>query len=380
VTVTGLQGDVQGNLRFAATRDGDGAWQVAEGTGGVYLLGITTGRFGFAWVCESAWGAALRAVHASTSEMVSLTAACGVGPRRSITGAVTGLAEGERGRIAVGTGYSTIYSFNTSYEVMTYENPADLVAMRFLSDLSLASLTRVNDVAESTADIDFSAGVAPVSLDFAMNGVTADDYVTVTSSLQTRLGTVAQLGQSGLGDPSLLIAPGEILRADDTHLITARAIRPHDAGEPVREHRHWERLPSSTTIDLPPYLAMPTFAATRTSYAIADVTIAPPPGVIFYTLLGVPQTSAVLVAQNLQYSAAWLGSADAVHLVTPALAALPGWNAAWTDSGAWLSLTVMATWSSLPVATLIAGGLPSDTTILEGSYVDESAITGGVAP
>ncbi len=134
VLVRTTRGGVPANADFVAFQDGNGAWQVAQGTGGQYTLNVTDneGRYGLAIACVVNGEVNVSIAHATTNELTEINHECGVPSQNRVTvsGTVSGLGSDEGANISMDEDFGFAYSANPNYSFQVPPGTYDLIATR----------------------------------------------------------------------------------------------------------------------------------------------------------------------------------------------------------------------------------------------------------
>lgn len=360
VTVRSYDGPLPSNIALVAYEDGEGAWQVAEGGGGVYTFEVASGRYAVATVCDQTAldrGILIRTYRLLTSDTTELSIGCPWHQRTgAVSGSVTGLESGDTVFINLGTEIKSVSFADPTYEAMILPGRVDLVATRQNSSFDpLRMIIRrgvtLSDGPVSTFDLG-AGGFVPVVHDLAITGAVEGETYS-SSALFTSRGALGNLGDLGLTEWAGV--PTAELEADDVHVVEADT--DFDNYREVFAFTHETKnmslaLPppgddaTVSVIDTAPYVRLgyqPARKADHRLYALKYHQVEGPPAV---------WTDYVTTS--------WLDAGLAAE--TPDLSGLDGWNSDWElEAGMTVSLTSISYGSDGSVATLMDGLALRDT-------------------
>lgn len=385
---------VPASADFVAFQDGNGAWQVAQGTGGHYTLNVTDndGRYGVAVVCVSDGRVDVRIYHATRNEVNEFTVECESPPPQNfvtVSGTVSGLGANDYANVYLGQGLGFAYPGTGIYSLQTAPGTYDLIATRYsgqTGSLDGVLIRRnVNATANTTQDIDFGSGEA-----------FAPELHTVTVLGGTgELGGNVSFRSSGKTVASVGITFGETVRfagiptnrqvGNDYHVLSVSDL---GAGG-LRSVMRYFKAPTDFTVSLPDAFTSPqvTTAAT-TPYVRLTASWNVYPDAQAYNLVFQPamvgpegraskrsrqQGAGVLWYVGL--SKDWLGANSSYTL--PDFSGLNGWNNAWgLPAGRGIDWQVFAVSSNRSLAELIA----SQSQLVDGLEIRQAGKSGTITP
>jgi hypothetical protein len=328
VTLTGRgDGGVPIALSWVAFQDGDGPWQRATDTGGVYTFEAPSGRYTAAFVCNVPGGGLGEIIAATVAELDTIQIPCPLPVPGAIThhwqGAIKGAPANGPDNVLFGSREGGLWAASDrgdgGYQVDLAPGTYDLVA----SFGSTISIKRDLDVhAPGTADIDFTGGtVTAKPQPLPMLATATGEIVEAGSFFVSPRGARIELpgSKTSVG----LLDPGD-LAAGDTQQIYVD----------VRgEQGAFRGLTRSVPGGPPPALTVPpAWSGVTASVAAATPMLRPKlnfdpyPNARFYQaqmFTDMPQDFVWL----LNVGAAWLSGKNSFEL--PDLSAIAGFDAAW---------------------------------------------------
>ncbi len=405
LTVTVFRGETQDNADFFAYQDGEGAWQTASGSGGVYTLNITDrdGRYGVVAYAGYGQSRHVLIVHATLAELNRLSIELPVEslpPMYEVTGDVRGLPAGSdvRGLVAMGPEFGFFSSYDPWFRFHVPAGLYDLWAhyQRGEDGFVRGYLRRdINVTANTRLDVDFTDtlyAITPVPMNINVTGIPIGWMATVFHSFVSRNGTRAfSLGSFGSPEPRPSLSgqvssiPSERLQTGD---ILAVEILASLDGNVIYRNQSLSS-PRTLNITLPqPFTSARTTVAATSPYTRTETSWTPYPGAQAYFLevrgmFGRASRPASLgsLGNRRQYggttwavamTVGWLGTRSSYTL--PDLSSLPGWDNQWGLSSTGLSWEMGAVFANRPLAQwvdkiTVAGGSPPSQPDLEFTVV-----------
>ncbi len=252
-TLTTIIDNAPGNIAFVAGHDGDGPWRPLLPGNGVYKLGVTTGRYGVAWVCDASGG--VNVIEATPGELPAYTATCGAAASTA-TGTVSNIPSGQTATVYLSgdklgdNAGATSFTYNSLVEQGQYDLTLELWTT---SQLRLAGVVLARDVTVPANGLqhDFDASTAFTAFDshaISIVGATAGETVDHDSGMYTALGTDIAIDFAQQG-PTYRTMPAAQLQAGEVDYVGAAA-NDLAAGTGRTAHAYF-RAPSDTTLTLP---------------------------------------------------------------------------------------------------------------------------------
>lgn len=396
VLVHTTRGGVPANADFVAFQDGNGAWQVAQGTGGHYTLNITDGdgRYGVAIACVNGSEVDVRILHATRAELSEISHECGEPPSQSfvtVSGTVSGLGTNNWAQVFLGSGAGFTYPGTGTYSLQTAPGTYDLIAVRY-AGLEIASVDRVlirrnvNATTDTTQNIDFNSAeaFAPEMHTVTVLGTTGETVGSITFRSNGK--TVATLGVTA-DTFQFAGIPTSKQVGNDFHLVSVTDYGPQRSLRTVLRHF---KAPADITLSVPDAFTSPdvTTAAT-TPYARLTASWSAYPGAQLYLLSyhlemapagRAPKRSRQQgggISWFVALSANWLGANSSYTL--PDFSTLSGWNNTWGfPTGRSVEWNVLAVSSNRNLADLVAGLAQQQP--VDGLEIRQSGRSGSITP
>ncbi|HXU83904.1 MAG TPA: hypothetical protein VN914_21060 [Polyangia bacterium] len=355
-------------LGWVAFQDGDGPWQVIEGTGRTYSFLAPSGRYGVAFVCGRS-GPRGEVVHATTAELLALRAFCDPGdggPLYKVTGTLRGVPAGDKATVQLSSrdrlSATMVSSDAGSYQGQAQAGLYDLMGVAFHDMVTDRVVMRraVTIKAEDTLDLDFqgpdshSLIVAPLTI----GGLTPEALEAIDGWVEVRTGRGSSINwrvPAPLNHveqyPSL--AAGEL---DPGDLQQLKLVARRSGGSKIfsRAVIRLVRSPAPLELALPPpftaEVTKPTAAEPRLRTGFA-----PYDGALYYQLFaGVRGRNPGFEREwRATFTAAWLAGGTSYAL--PDFSGLPGFDRGWSlQAGDYLWVESTAVRSGHTVDGLVA--------------------------
>jgi hypothetical protein len=373
------------NAPFLAFRDGDGPWQVATGTAGVYELDCTTGRYGIL-ILGGRLPRTIEVVYATMADADTLSFVgepmSVSGGTSTIQGAVSGIGAGEGLTLCASGDHERVDvrpgPIGASYAWILPEGRYTLTALRTLGTAALQALRAgpLDALPGGTVDqnLAFDAA-APATLErtVVLAGLDAGETWELSSELLSRANTGCPISSTTSAD-TVRVLPESVLTPTEIHRIRLAAVDP--SVEDRRVAVVHSRGASGTTLDPPPRPStVAVVSAVSTSPVLLGVQFQPQAWVEQHRLS--VDRQGTMLEWVVSATAGWLGGAD--HLEMPDLSAVAGWvPAANLLSGtplAW-NYQALATTSGPPMPRHEAG-LPPPEGYGERSIERDGSLTVG---
>lgn len=365
---------------FVAFQDGDGAWQAAQGSGGVYQMNVSDpgGRYGLAIAyTEVGHGTGssshVQIFHATVQEVAEIRWDAGDPPATStvtVSGTVTGPA-GNYAMIAMRQAQTSAFA-GATYSLSVAPGVHDLAAALFpgFDKAERLVLRRgVQVAADTTIDISFDSAeaFAPVSFTAGVEGG-AGTFGGAVLSFTTAGGTtvpLVQLFETDLGNLQLGGVPASKQQEGDIHNLTVFSY-----GERRTAIRYFKQ-PNNLTVTLPPPFGdVSVTSAGETPYLRLTAQWQPYQDAQGYYMIFTSETPQVsgrsrqvtTTAWSVNLSSGWIGGGSSYTL--PDLSGVPGWD------NKWGLVLVPGGWVSWEVGALTSNMALSDAINREGRPVD----------
>jgi hypothetical protein len=331
LTILTGPGALPANAPFVAFRDGDGPWQAATGTDGVYELDCTTGRYGVA-ILGGRLPRMLEVFYATMADADTLSFVrepmSVSGGTSTIQGAVSGIgagegltlcASGDLERVDVRPG-----PIGASYTWIVPEGRYTLTALRTLGTVALQALRSgpLDALPGGTLDQNLAfAAAAPATLErtVVLAGLDAGETWELSSELLSRANTGCPISSTTTA-ATVRVVPESLLTPTETHRLRLTAVGPSTEDRRIADL--YSRGASATALDLPPRPSTTeVVSAVSTLPVLLGVRFEPQGWVDRYLLAVDPQGT--MVGWVVSATAGWLGGAD--HLEMPDLSAVAGW-------------------------------------------------------
>ncbi len=330
---------------FVAFQDGDGAWQAAQSSGGVYQMNVSDpgGRYGLAIVyTEVGHGTGssshVQIFHATVEEVAEIRWDAGDPPATSyvtVSGTVTGPA-GNYAMIAMRQAQTSAFA-GTDYSLRVAPGVHDLAAALFPSfDRAERMLLKrgVQVAGATTIDINFDSAeaFATVSFTAGVEGGTGT-YGNAVLSFETAGGTtipIVQLSETDLGSFQLGGVPADKQQDEDMHSLTVFSY-----GERRMAIRYFKQ-PNNLTVTLPPPFGdVSVTSAGETPYLRLTAQWQPYQDAQGYYMIFTSETPQVsgrsrqvtTTTWSVNLSSGWIAGGSSYTL--PDLSTVPGWNNGW---------------------------------------------------
>lgn len=399
VLVRTTRGGTPANADFVAFQDGNGAWQVVSGAGGLYTLNITDsdGRYGVAIACVNGPDVEVYILHATRAELSEITHECDEPPSQSfvtVSGTVGGLGTDNWAQVFLGQGTGFTYPGMGTYSLQTAPGTYDLIAVKYVG-FEIGSVDKVlirrnvNATTDTTQNIDFDSAeaFAPEMHTVTVLGTAGETVGSVTFRSNGK--TVAALG-TPYNTLRFAGVPTSRQVGNDFHVLSVTDFGPQRVLRTVLRHF---KAPTDITVALPDAFTSPevTTAAT-TPYARFTASWSAYPGAQAYVLsyrshhhetvpMGRAQKSSRQHGGSVSWviglSANWLGANSSYTL--PDFSGLSGWNNAWGfPTGRFVEWTVTAASSNRNLADLVVGLAQQQP--VDGLEVRQSGKSGNITP
>ncbi|GIV16090.1 MAG: hypothetical protein KatS3mg022_1525 [Armatimonadota bacterium] len=396
VLVHTTRGGVPTNADFVAFQDGNGAWQVAQGTGGQYALNITDndGRYGVAIVCVNGTEVSVSILHATRAELGEIHHECSQPLSQSlvtVSGAIGGLGMGGGATVFLGTGMGFGYPLINTYSLQTVPGTYDLIALRY-ANLETSTVDKVlirrnvSATTDTTQDIDFNSAeaFAPEMHTVTVLGATGRAVGSVVFRSNGK--TVAGLGWRTDTDTYPGI-PTSKLVGNDFHLLSVTDYGSQGVLRTVLRHF---KVPADITVSLPDAFVSPEVTTVATApYARFAASWSAYPDAQAYSLSYHTPTAPMgrsskrsrqqsgSISWFVALSANWLGANSSYTL--PDFSALSGWNNTWgLPAGQVIEWSVLAVSSNRNIPDIVAGLLQQQP--VDGLEIRQSGKVGNITP
>ncbi len=320
--------------QVVAYQDGDGPWQLAQGSGGHYVAAITGPRYGVAVACEET-SALLQYRFTTLAEDPAPRVGCAQPPLDAVRvdGRIlgTGGESGHRYLAAVDLGLDP---GDVAYAAVVHRGRADLIASVEAPGTGPGRSLRIADLAlaaDRTIAIDFAGSTTNLRVPITVTNRAGGTMFT-RSILRVVLdsGEAARyrLYQAHNGLAWVETIAPSLLRDGDLVQETAYESKP---GGVMRYAHAWLAAPASVTLDLPS-----AFAARS-----PDLSVDPTHPRLDFPVGGNAFSHVAYLATilsngptlDLEWSAGWVEGQPRVSMALPDLRGLAGWSAAFEVPG-----------------------------------------------
>lgn len=340
---------------FVAFQDGDGAWQVMQGSNGEYRMDVTdpNGRYGLAVVYpevqEDGYGSIVVSIgHATVDELSEVfldTNAPPVSNPVTVSGTVNDSLGGIEAIVALGKSTENAWlgwgyrQYTMRVEPGTYDLAASLFTESSVSRAERILLRRgVNIVTDTTLDIDFDSAeaFAPEVHAITLQGISGGEYGNIGVLFLTEGGThitVARQWQRGSGDFQFGAVPMTKQVDGDIHEVTLTTV----SEQSQRTVTRFFKAPTDLTLILPaPFGNVEVNPAPTTPYLRPTASWEPYQGAMYYSIQYSPYIMAGArrtrqgnssTAWMVFLSTGWLGGGSKYTL--PDLSGVTGWEDEW---------------------------------------------------
>jgi hypothetical protein len=377
------------NAPFAAVRDGDGDWQMATGTAGVYSFPVASGRYAIAYICPPpSVGATARRVHllvygvedgTTVAEQCGTSAAPANDAVYSVT--VTGplspgawVAVGETSMGPVSAGGNALFEIPSGvYDTLVGGlNDDD-------SHIDRVTISRAHVVpaGDSYEAYDYTAGTATAHHALVFGNLLVTETPFVEDHFLSDGGTDLDLDRDRLVGPFPTVAESQ-LQGNDIHDLRFGA---DDASAGTqRVVRLLARTPGDQGVTLPPVLSVVAGVQSTASnlvldfdvdladatFVAGDISQTTPSGKRGFIMIATP---------------AGLGATGSTRIETPDLSTVPTWDPDWQiQSGlslAWALTSVSSNRSALETHDIVTHPPQAG---LDGLQVLRSQVSGSMTP
>jgi hypothetical protein len=317
-----VDGDTHDDAHFVAVQDGDGAFALVTGSGGVYRVPITSNRYGIAIACVDPDFSIVEIVQQTVADGTTYRTAC-KGPPTTATLDVTvvNLAAGQRLRLRTQRALRTV---STNETTTLNVEPGTLELFGTLTDLNrnIVKLFRVPAIQvqpSAAITIDVAAdGAAP-----ELHPVTVAGTATVQTSVVRPYGGISLSTPIPLGPtPRYVVPPAALRQADDLYRIAVTG----SSGV----HTRTVKVPGPLSFQLPsaleaapPMLIKTPFLRTRVTFS-PTAPVLPIQSYIIDTSNIADETAPQTRDWYVLMSSAWVGGASSITYELPDLSAIPG--------------------------------------------------------
>ena len=407
VLVRTFRGKQQAPPDFIAFQDGNGPWQIAQGSGGQYTLTINdpAGRYGVAIVCVSNNNVDVNILHATWTELKEINHECGMPPSQNlvtISGEVSGL-DNEYAHISVDGRFGFAYWLSPSYTLQVPPGIYDLVAAKFSDERFGANKIfiqrNISISGDTTINIDFNSPDAfdPETHNAVIDGVSSGELAEGGVNFLSHNGTEIRMGSKFESQPPTIQfqfsgIPISKQVGNDIHLLFAGAF----SADSFRRFERYFKAPVDISATLPsPFGNASVTVATTTPYARFTASWDAYSGAqAYFAEFGSDRRSRQQLVSNAQpskqkrrsrqevsrhwmvgLSVGWLGGQSSYTL--PDLSGLSGWNNNWgIPAGTQVPWVVGAVATNRPIQDFVN----AEVTPVDGLEVRIAAKRGTVTP
>src|ERR1041384_7614548 len=370
------------NTDLVAFQDGDGPWQVAAGTAGVYTTTVTSGRFGVMWACKRASDGATfvnlgyYAVSDGKARYGTSFCVAATLPRVPISGTVAGAAMTDQ--IFISDGVSSSQGPPASWSLQAAPGAGTLIGMRLTSSRPVGMLLQhVQYAASATFSLDFGQQFFPAESDLTLDPTGGTPFM-ITSYLDETGGN-HRIDVSTTAVNKYRVVPADRVGNGVSVLQTSGS-----AQNASRSIQRAFKNPVAQTMTLPPafLLSAPPQVTATMPYPIIEVALPKRAGASYYQVDYSAFQTGKFEIWDAVYSAAWADATPGGDLGSklPDLSARPGWIADYglgaAGTRSWSTTVATGPGRLMPGSSAYAAGGVSSARIADGEESTTSTSSG----